>query len=181
MVGLGEQTAAALQQTEIEFCRLRARREAIEMSLDEKTSSKDSFQVDHLRSELRSVSEQMASTHIELFQHRIALLKLQLPEDKDAIAPAQRAFDQADQRYLEAARERETAAIALHVAQTKVGTSESNIDFYERSIKGLKQTLEHLSKGSPERSAGEIASELSSLEKRLGQLKAISSELSPDS
>jgi chromosome segregation ATPase len=183
MPELNEQTPAAstaglLQQTEVEFCRLRSEREAIEIQIDE-PGSKDSFRSERLRAELRSLGERMANTQIEMLEHRITLLLAHLPNDKDAIAPMQHAFDQAHAAYLEAAREREKAGAALHQAQTKVSCAESNISFYERMIQELKQKL--ASKGSPERSAGEIASELNDIEKRLGRLRTISSQLSEGS
>lgn len=173
MIELSEQAPAAptahlLHATEIEFCRLRAQREAIEIRLDE-TGLKDSSQRSHLQAEFRSLDEQMAHVQIEQLQHRVALLKAQLPEDKEALPPVQSEFEQAQQRYLASARGRERAAAALHQAKMKVSCAEANISFYERTIRELKQKL--ASKGNPERSAGEIASELSSLEKRLRQLK----------
>lgn len=175
MEQLREQPAALIVQllrgTKTEFCKLRAHREVVEMKLDG-IDPKDPFERTRLRAELRSLGEQMANVQIEQLEHRMALLREQLPEDKKAIAPAQSDFDRAHQRYIEAGRDQETAAAALHIAQTKVSCAESNLSFYERTIEELKQKL--ASKGSPERSAGEIASELSSLEKRLGQLKMIS-------
>lgn len=182
MVGLSEQTAAAapitqlLRASETEFCRLRSQREAIEITLAEPSSEKASFRVDRLRVELRSLDEQLAHCQIEMLEHRISLATAQLPADREAVAPAQTAFEQAHTRYLEATHAREMAAMALDQARTKVGSTEESIRFYSATIEELKKQLER--KGRPELAAGELESELSSIEKRLGRLKTISSQLS---
>jgi chromosome segregation ATPase len=182
MLELNEQTPAAapitqlLRGAETEFCRLRSQREAVEIALAEPSPERSSLQVDRLRVELRSLDEQMAHCQIEQLEHRISLAKAHLPADREAVAPAQTAFQQANNRYLEAARAREIAAWALDQAQRKVGFTEESIRFYSATIEELKKQLER--KGRPELAAGELESELTSIEKRLGRLKTISSQLS---
>jgi len=160
-----------LHAAEIEFCRLKAERESLELCLSEIDSS-DVARASQIREELCAVRDRMSAAQIEQMGHRVTLLQAQLPHDREALMPVEAAFEQAERGYRQAYNDREIAAAALHNAKLKVSNAESNIGFYESEIERLHLQLTS-NQGNRAKLTSEISSEINGLESRLRQLRTM--------
>lgn len=164
-------TQQLLRAAEVEFCRLRADKEALEIRLSELGAS-HAVRAKQIREELRAIVARITATQVELMDHHATLLREQLPQYREAVGPLKDAFDQAEREYREAYKNREGAALALHDAQLKVGNAESNVEYYESSAERLRKQLS-ASQESRARLASEIAGEITGLEGRLRELRTM--------